>query len=81
MPLYLFSSQIPEPKHLPSLGWGEIIEGAVFSLPINVRGFLTFAGIAHPLAVLDFRLFLVLGRWAAEAPLLRQLGRVPEPGP
>jgi hypothetical protein len=67
MPLYLFSSQIPELKHLPSQEREEIVEAAVFSLPITLRGVLTFAGIVMPMTALAFGLSLVLGRWVAYA--------------
>ena len=49
MPLYLFSSQMPELMHLPGPGREEIVEAAVFGLPINVRGLLTFAGVVTPM--------------------------------
>ena len=67
MPWYLFPSQIPELKHLGSLEREEIVEKAVFSLPISVRGLLTFFGVVLPLTALAFGLSLVLGRWVAYA--------------
>jgi hypothetical protein len=67
MPLYLFPSQMPALKHLPSLEREEIVEAAVFSLPITVRGLLTFAGIVLPLTAVAFHLSLLLGRWVAYA--------------
>ena len=67
MPLYLFSSQMPERKHWPSLEREQIVEAAVFSLPIPVRGLRTFAGIVLPLTAVGFALSLILGRWVALA--------------
>ncbi len=67
MPLYLFSCQMPELKHLPGLEREEIVEAAVFSLPITTRSLLTCAGIALPTAGLAFGLSLVLGGWVAYA--------------
>lgn len=67
MPLYLFSSQTPELKHLPSEEREEIVEAAVFSLPITVRGLLTFAGIVLPMTAVAFTLSFALGRWVAYA--------------
>jgi hypothetical protein len=63
MPLYLFSSQMPEVKHLSSDERDEIVEAAVFSVPITVRGLLTFAGAVMPLTAVAFALSLVLGGW------------------
>jgi hypothetical protein len=67
MPLYLFSSQMPELKHLPSLEREEIVEAAVFSLPITLRGLLTFSGVILPMTAFAFALSLILGRWVAYA--------------
>lgn len=65
MPLYFFSSQIPELKHLPSEEREEIVEAAVFRMPITVRSLLIFAGIVLPMTAVAFALSLVLGRWVA----------------
>jgi hypothetical protein len=62
MPLYLFSSQMPELKHVPSLEREEIVEVAVFSLPITLRNLLTFAGIVLPLVGMASALS-DLGQW------------------
>ena len=67
MPLYLFSSQMPELKHLPSLEREEIVEAAVFGLPITLRGLLTFAGVVMPMTAVAFALSVILGRWLAYA--------------
>jgi len=67
MPLYLFSSQIPELKHLPSLEREEVVEAAVFTLPITLRGLLTFAGVVLPSTAVALGLTLILGRWVAYA--------------
>jgi hypothetical protein len=58
---------MPELKHLPAPERGEIVEAAVFSVPITVRGVLTFAGILLPLTAVALGLSLVLGRWVAYA--------------
>jgi hypothetical protein len=67
MPFYLFSAQMPELKHLTSLEREEIVDGAVFSLPITLRGLLTFSGVVLPVTAVAFGLSLVLGRWVAYA--------------
>jgi hypothetical protein len=67
MPLYLFSSQMPELKHLPSQEREEIVEAAVFGLPITLRGLLTFAGVGLPMTAAALALSLALGRWVAYA--------------
>ena len=40
MPLYLFSCQMPELKHLSSDEREEIVEAAVFSVPITLQRLL-----------------------------------------
>jgi hypothetical protein len=65
MPLYLFSSQKPELKRLPSLEREEVVEAAVFSLPITLRGLLTFAGIVLPMTPVALGLPL---SWGAGLP-------------
>jgi hypothetical protein len=67
MPFYMFSSQMSELKHLPGLEREEIVEAAVFSLPITRRGLLTFAIIVLPVTAGAFGLSLVLGCWIAYA--------------
>jgi hypothetical protein len=67
MPLYLFSSQLPELKHPPGLERESIVEAAVFGLLITLRGLLTFAGAVLPMTCVAFGLSLVLGRWVAYA--------------
>jgi hypothetical protein len=56
MSLYLFSSEIAELTHLPSLAREEIVEAAVFSLPITGRGLLTFAGVVLPMTAVALAL-------------------------
>ena len=58
---------MPERKHLPSPEWEEIVEAALFSLPITLRGLLTFAGVVMPMTAVAFGLSLVLGRSVAYA--------------
>ena len=67
MPLYLLSSQMPELKPLPNLEREEIVQAAVFSLPVTLRGLLTFAGVVFPMTGVALWLSLVLGRWVAYA--------------
>jgi hypothetical protein len=67
LPLYLFSSQMPELEHLPSPEREEIVEAAVFSLPITLRGLLTFAAVIMPMTAVAFAISLVLGRWVGFA--------------
>jgi len=67
MTFYLLPSQIPELKHLPSQEREEIVEAAVFSLPITLRGLFTFSGIVLPLTAVAFALYLTFGRWVAFA--------------
>lgn len=67
MPLYLFSSQIQELKHLPSQEREEVVEAAVFSLPITLKGLLTFSGVIMPITAVALALSLILGRWIAYA--------------
>jgi hypothetical protein len=67
MPLCLFSSQMPELKHLPRPEREEVVEAAVFSLPITLRNLLTFAGAVMPPTAVAFCVSLVLGRWVAYA--------------
>jgi hypothetical protein len=70
MSLYLLSSQMPELRPLPGLEWEEIVEAAVFSLPVTLRGLLRFAGVVLPMTGVAFGLSLVLGRWGAYAYLV-----------
>ena len=58
MPLYLFASQVPELKHLPSLKREEVVEAAVFSPLITVRGLVTFVAIVLPVTGVAFALSL-----------------------
>jgi hypothetical protein len=67
MPLYLFSSQMPELKPLSSLEREEIVEAAVFGLPVTLRGLLTVDGVVLPMTGVAFGLSLVLGRCVAYA--------------
>jgi hypothetical protein len=67
MPFYLFSSQMPELQHLPSAEREEIVEAAIFSVPITLRGLLTFSGVVLPLTAIILALSLTLGRWVLYA--------------
>ncbi len=67
MSLYLFSSQMPELKHLPCQEREEIVEEAVENLPSTLRNLLTFLGVVVPVTGVAFRLSLLLGRWVTYA--------------
>jgi hypothetical protein len=67
MPLYLFSCQVPELKHLPCDEREEIVEAAVFGIPTTVRGLLTVSGVVMPTTAAAFGLSLVFGRWVVYA--------------
>ncbi len=58
---------MPELKHLPAPDREEIVEAAVFSLPITLRGLLTFAGVVMPMTAVAVAFSLALGRWVAYA--------------
>jgi hypothetical protein len=69
MPLSLFSSQMPDLKRLPCEEREKVVEAAVFSLPITLRGLLTFACAVMPMTAVAVALSLGFGRWVAYASL------------
>lgn len=63
MPVYLFSSQIPELKHLPIDKREALVDTAIFGLPVSVRNLLTVAGVVLPMTIAALALAFTFGRW------------------
>jgi hypothetical protein len=65
MPLYVLPSQIPELKHLPSLEREDLVDAALFSVPLTPRSLLAFCGVILPFTAVGVALAFALGPWVA----------------
>ena len=63
MQLYLTSKQIPDLKDLAWEQRQEIVEAAIYSLPITCKNLLVVGGVMMPLTALAVILCMLLGQW------------------
>jgi hypothetical protein len=63
MAIYLRQSQLPELKDIPRDMHDDIVEAAIFSIPISLRNLLLVGLVILPLAATGVWLATVFGNW------------------
>jgi hypothetical protein len=63
MRIYLLPSQLPELKHLPKEAQEEVVETALYSIPITSQGLLSFACVVFPVVFAGLALAINFGLW------------------
>jgi hypothetical protein len=66
-PFYWTAGQVPELRDVPQDRREEIVEAALFSVPITPRNLAVVSGVLLPGTAAAFGLSLVPGRWVAYA--------------
>jgi hypothetical protein len=63
MRIYWLPSRLPELKHLPKEVQEEIVEAALYSIPITSQGLLSFACVVFPVVFAGLALAINFGLW------------------
>ena len=63
MRIFWLPSQLPELKNIPNEMRDEIVEVALYSIPITLRGLLSFAGVIFPIVAIFLALAINFGMW------------------